>query len=89
MVAGYDSPCPRLGGTRNNVASHVGIPSHIADRRTLPRSMLREPTIMSQVIRPVAVMMKPEDTPQIIRAREGPARRNPDDDADSSFTAWK
>ena len=71
------------------VASHLGIPSHIRERHVAPNSIESEPTTMSHFIRPVAVMMKPADTPQIVKATEGPARRNPETDAVSSSTAWK
>ena len=89
LVAGKLKPCPILDGTRKIVASHFGMPSHIRERQVAPSSMDSDPTMMSHFMRPVAVMMKPAETPQIVRATEGPARRKPDTEAVSSSTAWK
>jgi hypothetical protein len=88
-VAGNDRPCPTLEGMRKMVASHAGMPSHILDKHIDPMSMESVPTTMSHFIRPVAVMMNPQLTPQTVSATDGPPRRNPETDADSSLTAWK
>ena len=89
LVAGKLSPWPILDGTRKMVASHEGMLSHMELRQMAPRSIERDPMTISHFMRPVAVMMKPADTPQIVRATDGPASRNPDTDAVSSLTAWK
>ena len=86
-VAGNERPWPMLDGMRKTVASHAGIQSHMALKHTLPISIESVPTTISHFIRPVAVIMNPQLTPQTVRATDGPPSRNPETDADSSFTA--
>ena len=85
--AGNEKPWPILEGAMKTVASQVGIQSHIEDRQTEPSSMHKEPIMISSFIRPVPVIINPLETPHIVRATDGPARRNPDADGVSSFTA--
>jgi hypothetical protein len=87
--AGKESPCPMLGGQRNRVASQVGILSHITDRQMAPTNIASDPMTISSFMRPVADMMKPAETAQMVRATEGPPSLNPDCEGVSSFTAWK
>jgi hypothetical protein len=87
LVAGKLKPCPMLEGTRKIVASQLGISSHMLDKHVAPMSILTDPVTISHFMRPVAVMMKPADTPQIVNATDGPASRKPDTEAVSSLTA--